>query len=344
MKHFIEEANALKEATNGVINMFKTGRISKTAQTLFYQFVRTLKVDHIYFEEAKFIHWASSGSIMYAEKYKGPAYCYDFVSHYPFLMQDHHMLFPIKEGKLMILTQKEFKSKKFVSYGIYRCKIRPSEDLNKNKLFRFSRNNYYTQIDINLAIEFKFEIEMIEDDKPNMLYYSRECLIQGHILFKPFVDYMFDLKQKKVPGSKKVENALWGVLSKCDKMKVTFDLTKGFELHKGKEYIELTPSGNRNGNIMKATIVSKDNFFDTDFARIKPFVLAKGRYILKKKALPFIKNIKYMHTDSMITDIKLNIETGDDLGELQYKGSNENINIVNINKKLGPDGKKAIFS
>ena len=98
----------------------------------------------------------------------------------------------------MILTQKEFETKKFVSYGIYKCKIKPSSNINKNKLFRFSKINYYTHIDINSAIEEKFEIEMIEDRNLNMLYYFRNCLIQDYLLFKLFIDYIFDLKKKEV--------------------------------------------------------------------------------------------------------------------------------------------------
>jgi hypothetical protein len=256
---FIEEADALKEATNGVINKYKTGRSSKTALDLFYKFVETLKVDPISdYEEALWIHKASSGSIMYAEKYSGPAYSYDFVSHYGFIMQDHHMLFPIKSGEFMTLTQKEFKTKKFVSYGIYRCKIKSSLNINKNKLFRFSRTDYYTHIDINSAIQENFEIKMIEDGKPNMLYYSRDCLIQGHLLFKPYIDYLFDLKQKKVPGSKKIQNSTWGVLSQANIITIEFDIHEGFN-YEGKNFIELIPNQN-NPDKMKVKMVDKKNF------------------------------------------------------------------------------------
>jgi hypothetical protein len=242
------------------------------------------------------------------------------------------MLFSIKSGKFIILTQKEFKTKKFVNYDIYKCKIKPSSDINKNKLFRFSKVNKYTHIDINSAIEEKFEIKMIEDGNSNMLYYSRNCLIQGHLLFKPFVDYLFDLKKKKVPGSKDLLNALWGTLTQSNIITINCNIIKGLNLRKNQQYIEIEPNEN-DPTKFKAKIIENNQIFETDFARIKPFMLAKGRYVLKKHAKPFVKDIKYMHTDSMITSVKLDIKTGDDLEKLKYEGFAENYSITYITKK-----------
>jgi hypothetical protein len=327
---FIEEANALREATNGIVNMYITGRMTKTALDLFYKFVRTLKVDPILQIEGEWIHKSSHGAIMFAQKYSGPAYSYDFISHYLFIMQDHHMLFPIKEGQFLILTQSEFEKKKFVSYGIYRCKIYPSKDINKDKLFRFSKKDYYTHIDINSAIKEGFQIEMIEDGKPNFLFYSRDCLIKGNKLFKPYADFVFPLKQKKIPGAKKLSTCLWGTLTQSNLIKVKHDLTKKFIIYPGNKFYTTL---SMNGIMTKTTIIKNDKFFETDFARIKPFLLAKGRYRLKEYAKPYAEYIKFMHTDSMITSKKIDIKIDDGLGKIKYEGYAKSYNIHHIGKK-----------
>ena len=55
-------------------------------------------------------------------------------------------------------------------YGIYRCSI----EVEDHKLMRQNKCNYYTHIDITRARELQYNIILIEDDEPNVLYYSRE--------------------------------------------------------------------------------------------------------------------------------------------------------------------------
>jgi hypothetical protein len=61
---------------------------------------------------------------------------------------------------------------------------------------------------------------------------------------------------------------------------VNFDINEGFELHKDKNFIKLIQNQN-NPDKMKVKIVNEKKFFEIDFTRIKPFILAKRRYVLK---------------------------------------------------------------
>ena len=46
--------------------------------------------------------------------------------------------------------------------------------------------------------------------------------------------------------------------------------------------------------------------FKSDWARLKPFLLSKGRTLLSKAIEPNIEHIKRSHTDSLYSSIKLN--------------------------------------
>ena len=120
------------------------------------------------------------------------------------------MIFPVSEGELKYLN--EFISQYYFHYGIYRCTVKGT-----SKLFRFNFDNYYTHIDLNNAKQLGLDIKLIIDEKPNFLYYSRDKCLTGNELFGRYVDLLFDLKQKKINGSKQILNILWGSL--CEKYK-----------------------------------------------------------------------------------------------------------------------------
>jgi hypothetical protein len=124
-------------------------------------------------------------------------------------MRDPKMLYPIKEGKYQTFTLKQFQALEFYKYGIYKCKIYRSEDININKLFRFNKMCTYTHIDLNLAKKIGLIIKIKENSQYNALIYERSDLIQGHHLFGNFVDYLFKMKQDGIEGSKAVLNCLW---------------------------------------------------------------------------------------------------------------------------------------
>jgi hypothetical protein len=96
----------------------------------------------------------------------------------------------------------------FIKLRIYRCKIKGT-----GKFFVSNDENYYTQADILMAIDYGFKIKLIQDGQPNFLYYSTECLMSGSTLFKKYVETLYALKLNKVRGAKLLLNILWGALT-----------------------------------------------------------------------------------------------------------------------------------
>ena len=79
--------------------------------------------------------------------------------------------------------------------------------------------------------------------------------------------------------------------------------------------------------------IQKEHQYKTDYARLSPFLLARGRQIINELLIPYIKNVVRVHTDGFMITEKLNIETGYELGNIKYEGI-EKVRIENINKVL----------
>ena len=100
----------------------------------------------------------------------------------------------------------------YFTYGIYRCNVLKSRDESINRLFRFSYKSKYTHIDLCTAVSLGLTIELIQDDKPNFLYYARDKCFAGSELFTEFVDVLFALKESGIKRAKFILNILWGAL------------------------------------------------------------------------------------------------------------------------------------
>jgi hypothetical protein len=79
----------------------------------------------------------------------------------------------------------------------------------------------------------------------------------------------------------------------------------------------------------------KFNYNHGGFARMKPFILAKGRYMISKVIEKNLdKNIVHCHTDGLVMERKISMEgtkakLGAELGDLKYCGYDENCIIHN---------------
>ncbi|GAM22189.1 hypothetical protein SAMD00019534_053640 [Acytostelium subglobosum LB1] len=93
---FIKDADALKEGTNGVIDLYFTGsNINKAALNLFSKYNKHVIPDIIEQEEAKWISKASNGPLRFADTYTGPLYMYDVCSMYAAIMRSSSFSVPI---------------------------------------------------------------------------------------------------------------------------------------------------------------------------------------------------------------------------------------------------------
>ena len=324
-KEFIHDAEILKKETKGYINLYKTGYKDKvTALDLFDRYTKhIMKAPIIYQAEANFINNASTGAIIFFDDYTGPAYKYDVVSMYPSIMNSK-ILFPIKEGEFLHIT--EF-NKEFFKYGIYRAEIDEVQiayNVNSRKLFRFNKKNYYTHFDLTRAKELGLEIKLIIDGQPNFLYYSRDKLITGTELFGNYVNQLFDLKQKKLPRAKNILNILWGALSQksINKHNISNNLDRDYIIPDDTELIEIKPYDDNTTHI---GITNNDKQFKLGFGRIKPFLISKGRSMISKITEPYVENLVRCHTDGfLLTEKPTDLKIGNNIGELKYEGYNDN--------------------
>eukprot|EP01040_Poterioochromonas_malhamensis_P016790 gene16790-19151_t len=315
----------LKKESNGYINMYKTGNYKNTALDLLDRFTKYLnEQEPIEQDEAEWIRKASIGALIWAEEYDGELYKYDVKSLYPYLMTLPTNKFPIKRGEFMNLT----KFDEYFQFGIYRCIIKPSTDDNMNKLFRFNKDNYYTQTSLTQAKSLNLEIELIIDDKPNFLYYSRDKLITCQEVFKSYVDLLFNLKEKNVPKAKKILNILWGALGEVKTKKYYCENNKPITISKDEELFLLRPyKFNEDIDIIETSNIA--HRYLTNYARLTPFLISKGRQFMSDMMKPYSSNIHRIQTDGFYCETKVHSNIDVKIGELKYEGFTEHGIIKN---------------
>jgi hypothetical protein len=233
--------------------------------------------------------------------------------------------FPVARGEFKKIDH----INEFANYGIYRCVI----EYKPNKLFKYNKLNYYTHTDIMEARTYNLKIDLIHDEQPNFLYYSRDKLLTGSEVFKDFVHLLFEFKKQNFSKTiKKILNILWGKLCQIDK--------KEYKIHKD------NPSCTIPDDYMIDTILPYDNdeghhidCYDTkkiykySWARLGPFLLSEGRKKISRIMSPYISDIIRCHTDGLTSRVKLDIKTGDDIGDLKYDYY-KNVKIIHFNNSI----------
>lgn len=331
-KSYIDMATTWKRITDGKINFWKTGTYNKTAVDYFYKITNTIETEPILQDEAIWTEEASIGALIFSEKYEGPLHCYDFCSFYPSLLKQNTR-YPTKRGEFKTITQDEFNKMKFYPMGIYRCHI---TGVKINKLFRKNPKNKYTNIGLTNAKKLGGEINIIEDGNPNYLYYSTEKTTYGKQIFGEYIEYFFKFKREKVPGAKILLNILWGELCSTD-VKPYYVTENQKKVSVDNRYIHsIQPISDET---IKIETTYYNKIFNTDFARIKPFLLAQGRSLLIKVIQPNIDYVKRCHTDGFFTTKEITelpktapgCAFGNNLGQLKYEGYYKNSEIIHPN-------------
>jgi hypothetical protein len=184
---YIKNTKTILNATNGVIDLYKSASLHCHVKSLFH----SKSYDTEFPEEINQLESAflkPKGALMHAKQgtYEN-VYDYDIRSMYPYIMT--LIMFPMKCGSFTKLDSLPEK----LEYGIYLCKIAPSNDENTNGLFRFNTDNIYTHYDIMSARLLGLDIKLIEKS-PNCLIYSKDNLGYGSKIFKPTVAYVSNRK------------------------------------------------------------------------------------------------------------------------------------------------------
>jgi hypothetical protein len=290
---FIEKADRLKRETNGVINLYKTGTNIRTAIRLYEFLQKCIRPDAILQTEGEWLMWSTIGAIMYSKAYQGPGYEYDVVSEYPSIMAHEHILFPVRCGTFGVITTEELNALERIPYGIYRCRIQIKQSA--MKIFRYNSNEYYTHVDLNAARELKLEIKMNSDGQANQLVYRRGDMVTGKQLFGKYVHYLYDLKNRGVSEAKPILNLLWGYLCKDNIEVHTIDLDSA-EPYIIPDDCTLIEQVEINDKTLRFKYFHNDTLFATNYARIKPFILAYGRQVVRSHIDDNLDSIVRIHT------------------------------------------------
>lgn len=330
----IEQIEAVNEATEGKINMFKTGWIGDTIMHhLKYELNKThIEFDAITENEFKWFESCKMGAYMQCTKGEFEnVYEYDQKSSYPSHLIDSHFNIPVKSGLFKIINVEEFNkyNGKFV-YGIYRCVIDGDD-----RRFKYNPNNYYTHFDLEIAHKLNLNITLIEDEEPNCLLYpaSLKKTTSGSNLFKEYVNWIYKFKSDNpdIPIFKMLLSTLWGTL--CRTYTNTYyheiDNTITCELKDNEEIIEFSLFS---GKTMKIKTIENNRIYRTPLARLKPFLLARQRMQMFTDVLePYYDDIIEIRTDGILSLKKLPFEKQGNIGDIVFKGKHKKVVIQNIN-------------
>ncbi len=331
---FKKDADFIKKVSNGNYNLYKSGKDIKCVLQRFQRLNKNLVADSIEGDEAIWIDKASYSALIWAENgYEGPGYEYDFVSKYASILIDQRFMFPIKKGIFKSLSKEDFNHLDSYDFGIYNVKIFANDD----KLFRCNKHHLYTHYDLTRAKELGLQMEIIETGMPNVLLYPEGKVIRSKICFGKIINELFALKREYANNCKRIKTfttCLWGALSEKMKKMITVKANGSFNYKGENEALQLH----------KVLDIGKDPFnpshrifyftypcpiYNSNLARMAPFILAKARSDLSRIVEAHYGNIVRVHTDGFISKNKLEINTGENLGDLKYKGYCNNLLIKN---------------
>lgn len=320
---YIKEIETLRNLTNGRIDLSRSGyKISKEALKCVHYELRTFtEPEKITSQEQHWLINTFMGGLIFSNPCElSSAYNYDLNSAYPNTLCSEHFSFPIKQGEFKHISSLD----NILSYGIYRCNILPSSNEHINKLFRFNSFNYYTHYDINLARHLNLQIELIIDDEANALLYTTKRA-NGSKHFRHLVYSLYELKPKS-KLAKKILNAIWGSLCSRNKIKVTTQ--KEIDFKNGEYIVDIREFGDNR----KITYLKNSKYYKYNYARLGCFLTANVRKQMADCIFPFKEHVYRCHTDSILSDIPLNLSFGDDLGnfKLEKTGSVSINNSINI--------------
>ena len=150
---------------------------------------------------------------------------------------------------------------------------------------------------------------------------------------------MYDLKEKesKLKGQRKKEvlkaklvlNCLWGGLCEIDKSHLIFR-NKVLNIDDDCDIYSIKPN-EKNENHLEIITTKQSKFYKTGFARLSPFLISQGRYMMSKILYPHRENVKQCHTDGFVSDKLLDVKTGDKMGELVFEGKCDNCIVHHVN-------------
>jgi len=275
---YIEMADNVKSLTNGDVNMYKLGSLNDSILYEFNKRTPDLEISDFPVSQMTWIQNAKRGPLQYSsatEKNPIEAECktYDVNSFYPYLLSSEDFRFPIEPGKFKTVDKVKFKR-----LAIYRCKV-----LGKVNPFLFKKNptDYYINSELKTALEYGYEIELIQDGKPNALIFDN--VVDGHYIFGEYINYFYEIKKlgdkSKLHSIKRFLSELLGALVEGAKEHhYTYQPDSNFTIHNDKIIRKINPT--TKGTHM--TFLQQDKQYKTPYWIIQSFLYAYARNTLPK--------------------------------------------------------------
>ena len=132
---------------------------------------------------------------------------------------------------------------------------------------------------------------------------------------------------------------LHGALCQSDIITVNTSV-KDREIHAGAEILTMRPLGKSiDSPHLQIDIVRPNKRYEYDYARMKPFLTAKGRTMISRIIEKNLKNVVRCHTDGIILKkrIKKSTPLGTVIGDLKYEGKSKKCKIINAVSYSGFD-------
>ena len=149
--------------------------------------------------------------------------------------------------------------------------------------------------------------------------------------------------------AKKCLNILWGALCQKNEISMTFDIDTKDDINIKNEILEIWTSGKK----IHVKFVKGVRYFETNFGRIGPFLLARGRRMASKMMEPHLEHIVRVHTDGFISRVPLkfkkmnasldSVNIGSNMGDLKYVGYYPTLTIHNCISVRDENGNKVIW-
>tara|TARA_R110000851_G_scaffold80329_1_gene176825 strand:+ start:2589 stop:4385 length:1797 start_codon:yes stop_codon:yes gene_type:complete len=329
---YYKNVEHIKKESNGLIDYLACGGSHKNAVLkLFYNMSRGIADPEPLTElENAWIVDTMKGALIFGTKCElDNATCYDMNSAYGSAMRNTGFKIPTKKGEFKsidVLTD-------ILCFGIYRCVVTPSKNNDIDKLFRFNSCNKYTHIDLYVARKLGLHIDLIIDEQANCLLYGPGTCVNAAKMFRTTIDYLYDLKAKKVIFAKRMLTALWGGL--CQKnvtYKHAYNPDNILEIPSDCHIINMYP--NAKGDVIE--YCKNGQHYKYNYARFGVFLTAFVRKQMAFTIYPHREYVHRCHTDSIlsskpITELKISPVIGE--WKVEKEGSCTIVNSIEVNWK-----------
>jgi len=278
----------------------------KKGQQYFGMFDKVTKDEHQWISKCK------NAGLIYAKKgiYKKVS-AYDYNSYYSSILGGCRSQFqiPISCPRLETISKLDKK----LQYGIYRVNIQYDGSDEIEKVFSFSKDNHYTHIDVMTAQSLKISrfpsltIELIQDGESNAMIYDN--LIKAKDIFGKWYKTLSTIKETTHKNllAKQMLN-IWGTLCEKNNLVIKRRLSEiqKWSSEKQNEY-EMLPLDGMLSDDPMFTCQLKLYPYKLPLARIKPFLIAKGRDRISEfvRRNGFFENVVRIFYDGFISKVPI---------------------------------------